>query len=105
MPFDPSTDLDPALMEPSDKFLRNLPPNTTANPRINTATTGSGSEDEEDLPPGPTSDILIPPAAIHTVTSAEKMQATGRIIAKRMRLTTESEADLDRFCTVSNYQN
>jgi hypothetical protein len=108
MPFDPSTDLDPALMEPSDQFLRNLPPATS----IPSFHTGIGSEDEEDLPLAPTfasgsntgieSNASVPPPVIHTLTSSDKMQATGRIVAKRLRLNAESEAELDRFCAVSN---
>ena len=111
MPFDPSTDLDPALMEPSDQFLRNLPPATPI-PSFQ-VNTGMENDNDEDLPLTPLSahgsdtgfDVSIPPATssiVHTVTSSDKMQATGRILAKRMRLTTESEADLDRFCAVSD---
>ena len=91
-------------------FLRNLPP-VTSIPSFE-VNTGMENYDDEDLPLTPMSahggdtglgtDVSVPPAIIHTVTSFRQMQATGRILPKRTRLTAESEADLDRFCAVSN---
>jgi hypothetical protein len=108
MPFDRSTDLDLALMESSDQCLRNLPP-TTSIPSFHTEI---GSEDIEDLPLAPTfasgsntgieSNASIPLPVIHTLTSSDKMQVTGRIVAKRLHLNAESKAELDQFCAVSN---
>jgi len=99
-----NTQIDPAFSDPAMAWFATGQPTLEADIDEGLPPANTQSDDDDGFPPSPMANSsghdhgpALPSAPPLTVNFHE----IGRMVKKRMHLTPESSADLDRFCAVS----